>query len=79
MLIPITVIIAFITALNADADDKFTINNKTVSKISALRTLLKDPDAEVYKCHTIVLTHRGHIKPKIKSVPKDQGQMQAAH
>lgn len=66
LIIPAIVIALLTQAATADAASNatFTYNNATISKVEALRTLLRDPNASVQKCQQIVLTDQGTLKTR---------------
>lgn len=55
-----------VLSINAHAEDSFYIvnNKKTDSKVEALKTLINDPNAQVFKCDAQELTKKATLKKK---------------
>lgn len=55
-----------VLSIHAHAEDSFYIVNdkKTDSKVEALKTLINDPNAQVFKCDAQELTKKATLKKK---------------
>lgn len=52
------------SSITANAETTYVINGKSVTKLEALRVLLKDSNASVQRCADIELTDKATLKNK---------------